>query len=66
MKTIIIEDEEIAAQTLQDLLQKIDTSIDVLAVLPSIEESVEWFSLNTPPDLAFMDIHLAEDRKSVV
>jgi len=60
MKTIIIEDEEIAAQTLQDLLQKIDTSIDVLAVLPSIEESVEWFSLNPPPDLAFMDIHLAD------
>ena len=60
MKTIIIEDEDIAAQSLQDLLQKIDPSIEVLAMLPSIEESVEWFSLNPPPDLAFMDIHLAD------
>ena len=60
MKTVIIEDEYIAAQTLQNTLQEIDPSIEVLAVLQSIEESVEWFSFNSPPDLAFMDIHLAD------
>ena len=60
MKTVIIEDEYVAAQTLQALLQEIDPSIETLAVLQSIEESVEWFTLNPPPDLAFMDIHLAD------
>ncbi|HPS11617.1 MAG TPA: LytTR family DNA-binding domain-containing protein, partial [Paludibacteraceae bacterium] len=29
-------------------------------VLQSVEESVEWFSLNPAPDLVFMDIHLAD------
>ena len=60
MKAIIIEDEIIAAQTLQISLRKIDPAIEILAVLQSIEESVEWFSLNPPPDLAFMDIQLAD------
>ena len=60
MKTVIIEDETVAAQTLQALLQEIDPAIEVLAMLQSIEESVEWFTLNPPPDLAFMDIHLAD------
>jgi two-component system LytT family response regulator len=60
MKTIIIEDELVAAQTLQITLREIDPQIEMLAVLQSIEESVEWFSLNPPPDLVFMDIHLAD------
>lgn len=60
MKTIIIEDEFVAAQTLKDTLQKIDPSIEIIAILQSIEESIEWFSLNTFPDLIFMDIYLAD------
>ena len=60
MKAIIIEDEIIAAQTLQNAIREIDPAIEILAVLQSIEESVEWFSLNPPPDLAFMDIQLAD------
>ena len=43
MKTVIIEDEFVAAQILQDTIKDIDPSIEVLAVLQSIEESVEWF-----------------------
>jgi two-component system LytT family response regulator len=60
MKTVIIEDEFVAAQTLQNTLREIDPTIEALTVLQSIEESVEWFSLNPPPDLVFMDIHLAD------
>ena len=56
MKTIIIEDEYIAAQSLQELLHEIDPSIEALAVLQSVED----FSLNQPPDLAFFDINLAD------
>lgn len=60
MKVLIIEDEMVAAQQLQRLLQDIDPSIKVVAVLQSIEESVEFFSENQSPELVFMDIHLAD------
>jgi len=60
MKTVIVEDEYIAAQSLQRLLASIDEEIEVLATLPSIEETVEWFSLHPTPELVFMDIHLAD------
>ena len=61
MKTIIIEDEMLTAKRLQGLLQKYDPAIDVLAVLPSVKEAVDWFKSNPVPDLVFMDIHLEDD-----
>ena len=60
MKAIIVEDEIYASEALQELIQKIDASIEILTVLQSIEESVEWFRSHPVPDLAFMDIHLAD------
>ena len=60
MKAIIIEDERVAAQALRSLVQEIDDQIEILAMLQTIEESVEWFEDNAMPDLVFMDIHLAD------
>jgi two-component system LytT family response regulator len=60
MKTVIIEDENIAAQNLERILKIIAPDVEVLAVLQSVEESVEWFTLNPAPDLLFLDIHLAD------
>lgn len=60
MKTIIIEDEQLAAKRLENMVKTIDTSIEVLAKLESIEESVEWFKNNQHPDLIFLDIHLED------
>ena len=60
MKAVIVEDELIAAQNLQRLISQVADDIQVIAVLQSVEESVEWFSLNPAPDLVFMDIHLAD------
>jgi two-component system LytT family response regulator len=60
MKTVIVEDEHIAAQSLQRLLESLDDEIQILTVLQSVEESVEWFGRNPSPDLVFMDIHLAD------
>lgn len=60
MKAVIVEDEYVAAQSLQRLLVSIDENIEVLTVLQSIEEAIEWFSVNSAPDLVFMDIHLAD------
>lgn len=60
MRAVIIEDEFVAAQTLQRLIRELYDDIYIVAVLQSIEDSVDWFSLNFPPDLVFMDIHLAD------
>ena len=60
MKAVIIEDESVAAQALQSLIQDINPEMEVGTVLQTIEESVEWFGENPMPDLVFMDIHLAD------
>lgn len=60
MKTLIIEDEVLAAQALQKLLGEVSPEAEVLDVLETVEESIEWFENNEMPDLLFMDIHLAD------
>ena len=60
MKALIIEDESIAAQALESLIKETGPEVDIVAVLQTIEESVEWFEENQMPDLVFMDIHLAD------
>ncbi len=60
MKAIIIEDEIVAAQALESLIKEVQPDMEILVVLQSIDESVEWFQLHPMPDLVFMDIHLAD------
>ena len=60
MKVVIIEDEIVAAQALQTLIEEVNPHIQVIAVLQSIDESVEWFQTCPAPDLVFLDIHLAD------
>ena len=60
MKALIIEDESIAAQALETLIKETSPETEIIAVLQTIEESVEWFEENPMPDLVFMDIHLAD------
>lgn len=60
MKAVIVEDEFVAARSLERLIRTSNRGIDVVAILQSVEESVEWFSLNFHPDVVFMDIHLAD------
>lgn len=60
MKVLIIEDEVIAAQTLIRKIKEIRSDFEILAVLQTIKESVDWFSTYPQPDLLFMDIHLAD------
>lgn len=60
-RTLIIEDEQIAAQNLQRLLSEVAPQLEVVGVLQSVEESVEFFSNpENEVDLVFMDIHLAD------
>ena len=60
MNIIIIEDEKPAAEKLQKSLLKYDEAIQVLAILNSIDASVEWLQKNPCPDLMFMDIELTD------
>lgn len=61
MKAIIIEDENLTARRLESLLRTIEPSMEVLAILPSVAESVQWLRQHDAPDLVFMDIHLEDD-----
>jgi two-component system LytT family response regulator len=60
MKVIIIEDEKPAAEKLLKAIQKINPSIEVAAILNSINTSVGWLQQNPMPDLLFMDIELGD------
>ena len=60
MNALIIEDEVLAAQSLQKLVKEVAPETEITGVLQSIEESVAWFNENPMPDLVFMDIHLAD------
>lgn len=58
MKVVIIEDEKLAANHLEKMITKYDPSVEVLAKLESVEDSIDWFTANGDPDLIFLDIHL--------
>ena len=60
MKALIIEDEIMAAQRLQKLLNEVSPETEILTVLETIEDTVAWLEENPMPDLMFMDIHLAD------
>ena len=59
-KVVIVEDETAAAVNLRSMLKSINPDIDVLDVLESVEEAVEYFSQGVEADVVFMDIHLAD------
>ena len=60
MKTLIIEDETAAARNLEAILKGIEPDAEVLDVLESVSDSIEWLRTHPAPDLLFMDIHLAD------
>ena len=60
MKVLIVEDERPASRKLIRLLKDVDQEIEVVDVLVSVEQSVNWFSENQSPELIFMDIQLED------
>ncbi len=60
MQVLIIEDEKPASQKLQKALLRCQPQAQVLAVLGSVDESVQWLKSNGQPDLIFMDIQLSD------
>jgi two-component system LytT family response regulator len=60
IKVWIIEDEPAAARRLNKLLLEVESEIQVLAQLDSIEATLLHLETHLQPDLIFMDIHLAD------
>ena len=58
MKAVIVEDERLASKRLEYLLNIVEPGIEVLKILESVDDAVNWFSQNPKPDLIFMDIQL--------
>ncbi|WP_338875914.1 LytTR family DNA-binding domain-containing protein [Spirosoma sp. SC4-14] len=66
MNVVIVEDEKLTARRLENLLADYDSSIEVLAILPSVGKGVAWFAERVEqglpqPELVFLDIHLEDD-----
>lgn len=59
-RVIIVEDETAAAVNLRSMLRAIDPDIEVVDVLESVEEAVDYFSKEVDAEIVFMDIHLAD------
>ena len=59
-KVLIIEDEQPAAKRIKKLVKDLDPNIEIIEVIDSVEDAVEWFKNNAMPDLAFFDIQLAD------
>lgn len=60
MKALIIEDEEIIARALANMIKKVDEEIEVIDILPSLKVARKWFGANAEPDILFMDIQLSD------
>jgi DNA-binding LytR/AlgR family response regulator len=59
-KALIIEDEKLAAEHLQRLLNQIDIKIELDQVISSVDAALDWFRNNPIPDLIFLDIQLSD------
>jgi two-component system, LytTR family, response regulator LytT len=61
IKIAIIEDEPATARNLKHILQEIEPGINILSILPTVKDSVNWLNENVHQcDLLFMDIRLAD------
>jgi DNA-binding LytR/AlgR family response regulator len=60
MNVLIIEDERLAAERLESLVKQYDPKINIVGFCDSVSASVKWFNSNPAPDLAFLDIQLAD------
>ena len=59
MDIVIIEDEDLAAASLEKLLLKSKHTIKIKKRLESVEQSIDWFK-NNSCDLILSDIHLGD------
>ncbi len=61
MRFLIVEDEPPAQLQLKKLLRELRPDAQIVAVLDSVENAVDFFRSAPAPDLAFFDIQLADN-----
>jgi len=60
IRAVIIEDERLIATELSNKLSSLDNTVEVMAILGSVKESLEFFSEGCHPELIFSDIQLPD------
>ncbi|HPS61514.1 MAG TPA: LytTR family DNA-binding domain-containing protein [Bacteroidales bacterium] len=60
MRIVIIEDEKFTAMDLADTLAKIDSHIEISAILSTVEAARKYFTEHAEYDLIFSDIQLPD------
>jgi two-component system, LytTR family, response regulator LytT len=60
MKIVIIEDEKLTAKNLAKTIQAIEPDVEIVAMLHSVADAVDFFKVNTAVDLIFSDIELGD------
>jgi len=62
MKVVIVEDEELMARDLAQSLTKVNSDIQIVTILSSVQQSIEFFSKGLELDLIFCDIELKDGK----
>ena len=60
MKVLIIEDEQPNARMLAEMVQNLRTGWEILTILETVKQSVNWLQSHTQPDLILIDIQLSD------
>ena len=60
MKILIIEDEIPAAKRLEKLISECRPDAQILSVIDTVEDALDWFRSEEEPDLVISDIQLAD------
>lgn len=66
MNVLLIEDEQLAAEALADIILRLRPQTHIAATVGSVEEAVEWLQLHQSPELIFCDIHLADGNSFAI
>ncbi len=62
MKAIVVEDEQLAAERLIELVKSIDATIEIVGKFYTIAYTVNKLKTESTPDIIFLDIQLADGR----
>ncbi len=60
MRILLVEDEHYAAKRLKSLILEELPDAHIVETLDTVEDTCSWFASHVEPDLAFMDIQLAD------
>ena len=60
MRILIVEDEELTARNLAEMVRELVPGSEIVGMPGSVQETLAWFSANPMPDVVFMDIHLSD------